>query len=246
VRATTNRDGAFMTFQRRDLVRVATGCLLVAGLRTAVAAEPGGGFYLGGGLGQANHDIDYSQQVNGAYSSSPFTVVYANMTRSRDFAGKIYAVYQFANPFAVELGYVNLGEPRAQFAVSSTSAGTTNPFTRNATYKVQGLNLAAVGRLSLGDQWSVHGSVGAFYSQYKYSESGSQANGDPYAFNAPDLWQTNLSFGLGVSAQFSKEWGIRADWDRYQHIGNTFDFSVSGNGRFSDIDLYSLNLEYRF
>jgi len=235
-----------MPLKRRDVACVATACLLAAGLRTTTAAEPASGFYLGGGLGQANYDIDYSQQVNSAYSSSPFTVVYANMTRSHDLAGKAYVGYQFANPFAVEFGYVNLGEPRAQFAVSSTSAGTTNPFTRNASYKVQGLNLAAVGRFSLTDQWSVHGSVGAFYSQYKYSESGSQANGDAYSFNAPNLWQTNLSYGLGVSAQFSKEWGIRADWDRYQHIGNTFDFSVSGNGRFSNIDLYSLNLEYRF
>ena len=235
-----------MLSKHHHLACAAVNCLLAVISTGVAAAESSGGFYLGGGLGQANYDIDYSQQVNAAYAASQFKVVYANMTRTHDFAGKVYAGYQFANPFAIEFGYVNLGEPRAQFAVSSTSAGTTNPFTRNATYRIQGLNLAAVGRLSLTDQWSVHGSVGAFYSQYKYSESGNQSTGDAYSFTAPNLWQTNLSYGLGVSAQFSDRWVVRADWDRYQHIGNTFDFSVSGNGRFSNIDLFSLNLEYRF
>lgn len=234
-----------MILQHR-LARVAATWFLIAISTAAAAAESPNGFYLGGGLGQAHYDIDYGQQVNAAYASSPFTVVYANMTRSHDLAGKVYVGYQFANPFAIELGYVNLGEPRAQFAVSSTSAGTTNPFTRDATYRIQGVNLAAVGRLPLTDQWSVHGTVGAFYSQYKYSESGSQSTGDDYSFTAPNLWQTNLSYGLGVSAQLASQWVVRADWDRYQHIGNTFDFSVSGNGRFSNIDLFSLNLEYRF
>jgi hypothetical protein len=221
-------------------------CLLAANVTDTTAAESSTGFYLGGGLGQANYDIDYGQQVNAAYSGSRFKVVYANMTRTQDLAGKAYVGYQFAEPFAVELGYVNLGEPRAQFAVSSTTAGTSNPFTRNATYKIQGLNLAAVGRVALNDQWSVHGSVGAFYSQYRYSESGYQASGDAYSFGAPNLWQTNLSYGLGVAVRIGGQWLVRADWDRYQDIGNTFSFSESGNGRFSSIDLFSLNLEYRF
>jgi opacity protein-like surface antigen len=235
-----------MVLKRSHLVRAVVVCLLGVFAPWAAGATPSNGFYVGGGLGQANYDIDYSQQVNAAYSASPFTVVYANMTRSQDLAGKAYAGYQFANPFALELGYVNLGEPQAQFAVSSTSAGTTNPFTRNATYHIQGLNLAAVGRLLLDDQWSLHASVGAFYSQYKYSEFGNQSTGDPYSFTAPNLWQTNLSYGLGVSAQLSNQWVVRADWDRYQHVGNTFSFSTTGNGRFTDIDLLSLNLEYRF
>ena len=235
-----------MSSKRSDLARAAVVCTLGAWSPWDAGADPASGFYVGGGLGQAYYDIDYGQQVNAAYSASPFTVVYANMTRSQDLAGKAYVGYQFANPFAIELSYVDLGQPRAQFAVSSTSAGTTNPFTRNATYRIQGLNLAAVGRLRLDDQWSVHGSVGAFYSQYKYSESGNQSTGDPYSFTAPNLWQTNLSYGLGVSAQLSGDWAARVDWDRYTHLGNTFDFSTTGNGRFGNIDLFSFNVEYRF
>ena len=230
----------------RFSIRAAAVCVVAVFSTGAAAAEPTSGFYVGGGLGQANYDIDYSSQVNAAYSASQFTVVYANMTRSQDFAGKAYLGYQFASPLAIELGYVNLGEPQAQYAVSSTSAGTINPFTRNATYKIQGVNLAAVGRLTLTEQWSVHASIGAFYSQYRYSESGTQSQGDAYSFNAPTLWQTNLSYGLGVSAQFATNWAARVDWDRYQHIGNTFSFSNSGNGQFNNIDLFTFNVEYRF
>jgi opacity protein-like surface antigen len=232
--------------KRCSLFRVAVVCLLAGFAPWVAGAAPASGFYVGGGLGQANYDIDYGQQVNAAYAGSQFTVVYANMTRNQDLAGKAYVGYQFAQPFAIELGYVNLGQPQAQFAVSSTSAGTTNPFTRSATYKIQGIDLAAVGRLVLTDQWSVHASVGAFYSQYKYSESGNQSTGDPYSFTAPNLWQTNLSYGLGASAQINDQWAVRADWDRYTHIGNTFSFSTTGNGRFTNVDLFSLNVEYRF
>jgi hypothetical protein len=88
--------------------------------------------------------------------------------------------------------------------------------------------------------------VGGFYSQTKYSETGTTAIGDPYSFNASNLWQTNLSFGAGATWNIDKRWALRADWDRFQNIGHTFALNTTGNGEFSSIDLYSLNVMFRF
>ena len=225
-----------------------TALVCTASLVTHVthAAAPTPGFYVGGGVGQAFYDIDYSSQVNAAYAGSDFTVISSSLTRSSDFAGKVYGGYQFAFPLAIELGYVNLGQPKAEYALRSKSGLNQNPFTRNATYKIQGIDLSAVGTWAITDAWSLHANVGAFFSELKYSEQGSEASGDAYSFSAPNDHHTNVSYGVGGAYRFAGNWAVRLDWDRYQDIGQTFSFITSGNGQFDHVDLVTLNLEYHF
>jgi hypothetical protein len=65
---------------------------------------------------------------------------------------------------------VNLGEPKAEYALRSKAGLNQNMFTRNATDKMQGIDLSAVGTLTLNAQWSLHADLGAFFSRLKYSE----------------------------------------------------------------------------
>jgi OmpA-OmpF porin, OOP family len=230
----------------RDHKRLSLKCLrgvaLFALVATTATAAELGGLYVGGGLGSARYDIDYGAQVRNAYSGSAFTTVEsADLTRSSDFGYKAFTGYQFIPPLALELSYVDLGKPKAHYDLSTT----LGLYTRDATYKIQGLNLAAVGTLPLSDAFSVHGSVGAFYSELKYSESGTDApDNTPNSFTASNRRRTDLSFGLGLTYRLRDQWAIRGDWDRFRNIGSEFALNADGNGRFSNVDLFTLNVIY--
>src|SRR5262245_46809768 len=206
------------------------------------------GLYFGIGGGWVHYNIDYTSQVTNAYDFflSPFVVQYADFGSNNKGGFKTWLGYQFVPWLAAEVAYVNLDSPTANYSVRATSGPSTNPNTINAQYKIQGMNLSAVGTLPINEMWSVHGMVGAFYSEYKYSESGTNADGSPHSFNASNLWQWNLSYGAGVNFNFNKQWSIRADWDRFEDIGNTFQLNTTGNGKFDNIDLFTFNVVYRF
>jgi len=55
-----------------------------------------------------------------------------------------------------------------------------------------------------------------------------------------------LSYGLGFAYRLDAAWAIRADWDRFRNIGRTFNFSVDTNGKFDNVDLLSVVVEYHF
>jgi hypothetical protein len=183
-----------------------------------------GGIYLGGGLGGAHYDIDYSSQVRSAYDGSPFTVQSAAMDRRSDFAYKAFIGYPFVPQFAAELSYVDLGQPKAHYDLTST----LGLYTRSASYRIRGANLAGVGIVPVTDALSLHGMLGVFYSRLEYSESGTNApGGEPYAFSAPNRWRADLSFGLGAAYRLHERWSIRGDWDRFRNIGAPFNLTTS-------------------
>ena len=205
------------------------------------------GIYLGAGVGRTLYDSAFGEQLRNAYNGSAFTVVDANTTRRHDVGYKAFAGYRFAGPFALELSYVDLGEPRAHYAFRPTTGLINqNLYTRESTYRIRGVNLAGVGTLPITDKLSARATVGAFYSQLDYSEQGRQTSGDVYTFAAPTLRQTNLSYGLGVAYRFAAQWSVRGDWDRFRNVGQSFKLTVDDNGRFANIDLFSVNIEYHF
>ena len=227
--------------------------LVLAAALTAPAcglaqAQSLNGLYFGVGGGWVHYDIDYTTQVVDAYDYflSPYVVQYADFGRNNLGGFKAWAGYQFVPWLAAEIAYVNLGAPTANYSVRATTGVSTNPNVRYANYEIQGVNFSLVGTLPLNEAFSLHAMVGAFYSEYKYSETGQTSTGDPHSFTAPDLTQTNLSYGAGGSYHFDKQWSLRADWDRFQKIGNDFALNETGNGEFENIDLFSFSLVYRF
>jgi hypothetical protein len=59
---------------------------------------------------------------------------------------------------------------------------------------------------------------------------------DAYKANASD-WET--SFGFGATYQINKQWGVRAEWERFNNLGD------SDTGE-SDVDLLSVGAVFRF
>jgi OOP family OmpA-OmpF porin len=122
--------------------------------------------------------------------------------------GKIYGGYGLTPNIALEAGWVDLGK-------AQTAAGTV---------RGQGLFVDAVGKVPLTQGFSALGRVGAYHGKSKIA--GSSQTG------------TQPKVGLGVQYDFSKQLGVRGEWERYR-------FKAVGGGK-GDSDLYSVGVNYQF
>lgn len=222
--------------------------LLVAALSMAGAAQaqqtP---FYVGASAGASRLDFDFTGQVR-TLSTGILPVTRASLTDKEGSAYKLTLGYQALPWWGVELDYVDLGK----FANSYEFNGLGR-YTRQGQYELDGINLSAVFTHKIDDRFSVHGRVGAFRSNYKYSETGEnfpafQPSTEPpiHRFVAPDLKDTSFSFGLGGMYSVNKNLGLRLEWDRYTKIGNPVDNNERSNGKFDAVDLFTVGLVWRF
>jgi len=96
--------------------------------------------------------------------------------------------------------------------------------------KAQGVNVSLIGNLPIGDMFNVYAKVGGIYG---WTDSGSTipgaASGDRHGLNP--------SYGAGVQVDLNRNWAVQGDWDHYR-----FDYA----DRNDDVQLYSLNLVYKF
>ena len=170
------------------------------------------GFYAGIALGQSKINID----CEGATTCD-----------EKDTAWKIFGGYQLNRNFAVELGYVNFGEGRV--------AGAAPPFgTASVTFESTAFELVAVGMLPLADKFSLYGKIGLYRAD---TDADVTLTGFPPATESDS--NTDLTFGVGVRFDITRNLGLRAEWQRYG------DVSASDFGE-SDIDVISLGVLFRF
>ncbi len=122
--------------------------------------------------------------------------------------GKIYGGYEFTPNVALEAGYVDLGK-------AESAAGSV---------RGRGVFVDAVGKVPVGQGFSVLGRLGAFNGR------GTSDLGDGDR-------DTDLKYGLGVQYDFTPQTAIRGEWERYRYD------TVAGNAH---TNLYSLGLNYKF
>ena len=118
--------------------------------------------------------------------------------------------------FGYELSYLNNGK-------INRAGGDT---------RAQGLNLSAVGRIPLAQQFSLFGKVGATYGRTRTNAAAGTgiASGSDSGFG--------LGYGLGASWDFAPQWSVTLEWERH-------DYHFAGNGR-DNIDATSVGVRYRF
>lgn len=198
------------------------------GLPSALAADAGSGFYVGGSVGAGRAKID-DGGINAALVSLGATSVAT--TKSENSTGyKLYAGYQFNRNFAVEAGYFDLG--KVSFDSTTAPAGTLHGDARSQG----GVNLDAIGILPINDSFSAFGRIGLQSSETKLSLSGTGA----IVVLIPELKkrETNVKVGLGMQFDFNKNVGVRGEWERYR-VSDGF------TGK-ANIDLFSLGMVVRF
>ena len=174
-------------------------------LASAAQAQP----YLGLSLGQSKLDESITEGL-----------ITSGTVDSKDTAFKLFGGYQFHRHVAIELAYVNLGEA----SYSGDFLGT--PVT-GGSVKASGFNVAGVGILPLTEEFSLFAKLGLFAWEAKASDT---TGGVPFSATADGA---DVSFGLGASYAFTRQFSVRAEWERFKLES-------------ADADLISVGVLYRF
>jgi OOP family OmpA-OmpF porin len=189
--------------------KLIVAAILALGGPFAASQAAAQGFYIGGSVGKSDFDD------NNAIPS----LITSGTVDGSDTGFKIFGGYQFNQNFGVDLAWVDLGKA----SYSGTFSGL--PVT-GGTVKTLGLNVSAVGTLPLSSGFALFGKVGFFAWDAKANDT---TGGVPFSGSQNG---TDVSFGVGASYDFTKNIGIRAEWERFKAEG--------------DINLLSVGLVYKF
>ena len=77
------------------------------------------------------------------------------------------------------------------------------------------MGLAAVGMLPVADQFSLYGKIGMYRADSEFSTN-IVLPGIPQAFSESN---NDLTFGFGLQFDISRNFGVRAEYQRYQDLG---------------------------
>jgi len=180
------------------------------------------GFYVGGGAGQAK--FMQFQNTCSLISNSGGVVSDCD---NKGFAFKAFGGYQFVRYFGVEVGYADFGRARAK--VSSPGQGDVDFKTRAVFLDgvvtvpiISGLSFLAKGGVV---RWNTKLNVAANTGLALPSQSETGFSG---------------MYGAGFEYMFSNSFGMRAEYEIYENMGNDNTtgetqihmFSVSGLLRF--------------
>lgn len=113
--------------------------------------------------------------------------------------------YRWQDTWGVEAGYVDLGRPEAKGFFYD--GYRTYPYTMQL--HVSGFTLGANGRWRLSDNWHVNARLGAFFSKSKVT------GGQSLLVDDSDN-DTNLYVGAGLAYDFSSNFSLGLNIDRYQ------------------------------
>ena len=135
---------------------------------------------------------------------------------NRDTAWKVFAGGRFNRYFGMEFGYNDFGKV-------DQNGGRTKAFAAN---------LSLVAALPIGDRFDVFAKGGGAYGRTDVSSDASLglAGGTKSNFEG--------TYGVGASYAITRNWMVRADWDR-------FNLDFVGQGK-HDVDTATASLQYRF
>lgn len=208
---------------------------LLAGLgfvaSNAMAADASG-WYAGASLGSATTSIDSTNIVTGA-------TAFSFSKDESDTGYKLFGGYRLNQNFAVEGGYTNFGKFKATENVTAPAVGSVT-----GNIKADGWQLGLVGFLPVAKDFSLIGKIGTIYSTTSTDMSTSGAvvlSAGSLASRKHSEW--NWTYGLGLQYELSKAVAVRAEWERYDKLGNTGAYTGTGE---SDVNLYSVGLSYKF
>jgi len=189
-----------------------TAALVALGVASAPAlSQQETGWYAGLSVGQS--------KAKDACTGTAFTGITCD---DSDTAFSIFGGYQVNRNLGLELGYVDLGEATASGLGATASA------------KSKGFELLGVGTYPINQQFDVYGKLGFFRWDLDLSASG------PGGSISLSESGTDLTYGFGVKYSFTKNVGMRVQWQRYNDIGKE---ATTGT---SDVDVISVGVVFKF
>jgi opacity protein-like surface antigen len=176
-------------------LKLATAALAVisaATVPTAFADEVSG-WYLGGGIGQFNAQIDDVNEVDDTI----------DRWDEDDTAYKLFAGYRLNKVLAFELDYINLGEP---------SGAIVPGF--NVDSSVDGFAPFVVGTVPLGPYFEVYGRAGYYF--YDATTGVTDALDNRVEF---DEESEDFVYGAGIGANLGEKFNLRFEYEKYDIEG---------------------------
>lgn len=191
------------------------------------------GIYAGLSVGQASaKDFPSAAQFDAELASFGITTASSSVDDS-DTAYKLFVGYRANKYFAVEASWADLGEATYSAQVTSPMSGNAN-----ASWEASAFALSALGILPLTNQFEVFGKLG--YSLWDADLRVSASSGGvSLGEESADEDGSSVVYGLGASFSFTPNFAVRAEWERYDGIGD------DDTGE-SDVDMWSVGLQYNF
>lgn len=183
--------------------------------RAAVAAQAEPAWYVGVSGGVASVKInsaDYNQ-LSGATSSA------FNPDTTHPMA-RVFGGFKLHKNWSLELGYGSFGSFGARREFSSPAGAL------DTQVKVSGFTFHVVGWLPVSESLSAFAKIGYLAATIK-----TDADVTVAGYSAPDLKrkEINLSYGLGLQYDLSRNWALRAEWEQMKNVGNKNDYGFESN-----------------
>jgi OOP family OmpA-OmpF porin len=186
------------------------------------------GWYVGGAIGQSKFKFDRGA-IEGPFAAAGLGTTGFTYDET-DTAWKLFGGYKFNRYFALEGAYLDLGK----FSTSSRVISGAPPVNVSFALKTkEAFDLAAVGIVPIGSQFSVFGKLGGYSIKTEGTGSGATT------VTGSDRG-TGVLWGVGVGYDFARNLGVRAEYELFDKVGNK-DKTFEG-----DVRLLSLGLVYKF
>jgi OmpA-OmpF porin, OOP family len=183
-----------------------TLCVPLAALAIAQAASADdSGWYLGAGAGLAD-------SADNAQLGVPDVALLSGRTDDNKLSWGFAAGYRFSPHFAIELGYVDLGELEADV---SDLTGVTDA-QAGVGFSADGVTLALIGTFPMG-KWEPYLKAGVFYSNTELAYSGSVL-GDDFGARITDDDEDAL-YGIGVRYAVNERLRLYLDATYFMEVG---------------------------
>lgn len=180
----------------------------------ALALASGSAFaqqsYVGGAIGQSRADIDCTGTTSCDRSDTAF---------------KVFGGYMFIPQAGVEVAYYNQGKAKV---------AATDPVLGNVTgeFKGDGFGVYGVAVAPFDNGASVFGKLGVVSAKIKLDATASN-----FGTAGESERHTNLAWGLGAGYEFTKNVGVRFEFERVR---------VKFMDEKNDVDMITLGVLYRF
>lgn len=238
----------------RLLASSVAAVMMCAGAVSSAHAE---GWYssLTGGAGTIDLskntlDTSFSAQMDAAVTAR--TRALDGYSSTFDDSSGVWAVnvgYQWNRYFAVEVGYIDLGQAAytANFTSSDNDDLTTDPtYSFRARFENSGPTVAALGIFPFGDKFEIHGRGGILFSRSRFTLPVVDAATPPLTAATPltlssrEARERTSDFFVGVGGgwNINENFTLRIDYQRYLDVGD------NDTGE-ADIDLVALSVLFR-
>ena len=153
-------------------------------------------------------------------SQADITCPAATSCDDKDTAYKLYGGLEVNEFMSMEFGYVDLGKSTYSGAVSGKR-------------DTRGMSVQLVGTYSLSPKFTLLGKGG-------FGILHTEVDGTVVASNSEADTDLEWSLGLGAQYNFTKNVGMRVEWERYFNVG---DASTTGE---ADVDLITAGVIFKF